>query len=148
MKKIKFSKSLCIRIIAILLVVLLAVVMFVVGKQHKIYFDNKDWGPYKAYQFVSVSVDKQDSVELAKRDRDVFTVVAQGHTIHIDAMGDEKDVKIHIPLFMRDVLINIPALMNGEDQDQWMEEFIGQTVTPSGADETVVTDETAGLLGD
>ena len=66
MKKIKFSKSLCIRIIAILLVVLLAVVMFVVGKQHKIYFDNKDWGPYKAYQFVSVSVDKQDSVELAK----------------------------------------------------------------------------------
>ena len=63
-------------------------------------------------------------------------------------MGDEKDVKIHIPLFMRDVLINIPALMNGESQDQWMEEFIVQTVTPSSADETVVTDETAGLLGD
>lgn len=49
---------------------------------------------------------------------------------------------------MRDVLINIPALMNGESQDQWMEEFIVQTVTPSSADETVVTDETAGLLGD
>ena len=136
MKKIKFSKSLCIRIIAILLVILLAVVMFIIGKQHKIYFDNKDWGPYRAYQFVEVSVDKQDSVELAKRDRD------------IDAMGDGKDVKIHIPLFMKDVLINIPALMNGESQDQWMEEFIVQTVTPSSADETVVTDETAGLLGD
>lgn len=148
MKKISFSRGLCIRIIAILLVVILAVVMFVIGKQHKIYFDNKDWGPYKAYQFVEVSVDKQDSVELARRDRDVFTVVAQGHTIHIDAMGDEKDVKIHIPLFMRDVLINIPALMNGEGQDKWMEEFIVETVSVSSVDETVITDETAGLMGD
>ena len=33
MKKIKFSKSLCIRIIAILLVVLLAVVMFLMGQR-------------------------------------------------------------------------------------------------------------------
>ncbi|MCI7607022.1 MAG: hypothetical protein MSS69_09765 [Spirochaetales bacterium] len=148
MKKIKFTKALCIRIIAILLVILLAVVMFIIGKQHKIYFDNKDWGPYKAYQFVEVSVDKQDSVELAKRDRDVFTVVAQGHTIYIDAMGDEKEVKIHIPLFMKNVLINIPALMNGEDQDVWMEEFIVETVSVSSADEVVVTDETAGLMGD
>ena len=148
MKKIKITKALCIRIIAILLVILLAVVMFIIGKQHKIYFDNKDWGPYKAYQFVEVSVDKQDSVELAKRDRDVFTVVAQGHTIYIDAMGDEKEVKIHIPLFMKNVLINIPALMNGEDQDVWMEEFIVETVSVSSADEVVVTDETAGLMGD
>lgn len=148
MKKIKFTKALCIRIIAIFLVILLAVVMFIIGKQHKIYFDNKDWGPYKAYQFVEVSVDKQDSVELAKRDRDVFTVVAQGHTIYIDAMGDEKEVKIHIPLFMKNVLINIPALMNGEDQDVWMEEFIVETVSVSSADEVVVTDETAGLMGD
>lgn len=148
MKKIKFTKALCIRIIAIILVILLAVVMFIIGKQHKIYFDNKDWGPYKAYQFVEVSVDKQDSVELAKRDRDVFTVVAQGHTIYIDAMGDEKEVKIHIPLFMKNVLINIPALMNGEDQDVWMEEFIVETVSVSSADEVVVTDETAGLMGD
>ncbi|MGN1189191.1 MAG: DUF6672 family protein [Candidatus Ornithospirochaeta sp.] len=148
MKKIKFTKALCIRIIAILLVILLAVIMFIIGKQHKIYFDNKDWGPYKAYQFVEVSVDKQDSVELARRDRDVFTVVAQGHTIYIDAMGDEKEVKIHIPLFMKDVLINIPALMNGEDQDKWMEEFVVETVSISAADETVITDETAGLMGD
>ena len=123
-------------------------IMVIIGKQHKIYFDNKDWGPYKAYQFVEVSVDKQDSVELAKRDRDVFTVVAQGHTIYIDAMGDEKEVKIHIPLFMKNVLINIPALMNGEDQDVWMEEFIVETVSVPSADEVVVTDETAGLMGD
>ena len=148
MKKFKLTRTLCIRVIAIFLVIVLAVVMFIIGKQHKIYFDNKDWGPYKAYQFVEVSVDKQDSVELARRDRDVFTVVAQGHTIYIDAMGDEKEVKIHIPLFMRDVLINIPALMNGEDQDKWMEEFIVETVSVSAIEETVVTDETAGLMGD
>ena len=92
-------------------------------------------------------MDDQDSMELARRDRDVFTVVAQGHTIYIDAMGEEKTVKVHIPLMMKNVLINIPALMNGESQDKWMEEFIIETVTYS-ADETVVTDETAGLLGE
>ena len=112
-----------------------------------VFFDNKDWGDYKAYQFVEVQVDKQDSMELARRDRDVFTVVAQNHTIYIDAMGEEKTVKVHIPLMMKNVLINIPALMNGESQDKWMEEFVIETVSYS-ADETAVTDETAGLLGD
>ena len=147
MKKPIFDKVFFIRVAAIVIVIIIAVVMFIIGKQHNLYFDNKDWGDYKAYQYVEVKVDDQESMELARRDRDVFTVVAQGHTIYIDAMGEEKTVKVHIPLMMKNVLINIPALMNGESQDKWMEEFIIETVTYS-ADETVVTDETAGLLGE
>ncbi|MGN1163659.1 MAG: DUF6672 family protein, partial [Candidatus Ornithospirochaeta sp.] len=131
----------------IVLIILLAVLMFVIGKEHKIYFDNKDYGPYRAYQMVEVSVDKGEAIELMKRDRDVVAVTAQNHTIHIDAMGDEKTIKLHIPLMMRNVLINIPALMNGEDQSVWMEEFVVETVALP-QDETVVTDEAAGLLGD
>ena len=83
----KPTKTFYIRLVAILVVILVAILMYVIGKQHNIYIDNKDYGSLKAFSYVEVSVDKQEPLVLAKRDRDVFTVVNQSHKFKVEANG-------------------------------------------------------------
>ena len=87
----KPTKTFYIRLIAILIIILVAIWMYVIGKQHNIYIDNKDYGSYKAFSWVDVTVDKQEPLGLAKRDRDVFTVVNQTHKFKVEANGVLKD---------------------------------------------------------
>lgn len=142
MKFAKPDRTFWIRVAAVIVVILVAIVMYVIGKQHNVYVDNKDQGSYKAFSFCEVTIDSQESLQLAKRDRDVFTVVNQGHKFTVEANGESRTVKLNIPLQMKNVLINIPAFMAGAPQSEWMSEFIIETVAPA-ADETVVTDDTA-----
>ncbi len=146
MKLAKPGRTFWIRFAAIAVVILIAVLMYIIGKQHNVYIDNKDMGSYKAFSFCEVTMDKQETLQLAKRDRDVFTVVNQGHKFTVEANGQTKTVKLSIPLQMKNVLINIPAFMAGAPQSEWMSEFIIETVAPSAADETIVTDDTAAFF--
>ncbi|MGN0907475.1 MAG: DUF6672 family protein [Bullifex sp.] len=142
----KPDRTFWIRFAAIIAVILVAVLMYVIGKQHNVYIDNKDQGSYKAFSFCEVTMDKQDSLQLAKRDRDVFTVVNQGHKLTVEANGQTKTVKLSIPLQMKNILINIPAFMADAPQSEWMSEFIIETVSPAAGDETIVTDDTAAFF--
>lgn len=142
----KPNKTFYIRLVAIIIVILVAIWMYVIGKQHNIYIDNKDYGSYKAFSWVDVSVDKQEPLGLAKRDRDVFTVVNQTHKFKVEANGETKEIKLKLPLEMKNVIINLPAFMAGLDQDEWMSEFIIENVTVQSGDEAIVTDETAALF--
>ena len=139
----KPTKTFYIRLIAILIIILVAIWMYVIGKQHNIYIDNKDYGSYKAFSWVDVTVDKQEPLGLAKRDRDVFTVVNQTHKFKVEANGETKEVKLRIPLEMKNVIINLPAFMAALDQAEWMSEFIIETVSVESQTEEIVTDDTA-----
>ena len=142
----KPTKTFYIRLVAILVVILVAILMYVIGKQHNIYIDNKDYGSLMAFSYVEVSVDKQEPLGLAKRDRDVFTVVNQSHKFKVEANGEEKEIKLKLPLNMKNVIINLPAFMAGLDQSEWMQEFIIETQSVQTGGDEIITDDTAALF--
>ena len=83
MKKLKLSRQFWIRLVAVLLIVLLGVWMYHVGKQHFILVDNKTVGDCKALQSVIVTVDKEEGLELTPRVREEVEVMGQSHRLTV-----------------------------------------------------------------
>lgn len=144
----KPGARLFVRIGCVVILILLGLLMYIVGKQHNVYFDNKDFEGYKAFRSVEVTLDKQEPLELMKRDRDVQTVTNQVHKISIVTVnGEEVELKVKFPIKWQNILINVPALVAGEPESVWMSEFVMDDASYDDSEE-VVTDDTAGLLGE
>lgn len=129
----KINRRFYIRAAAIIFVILFAILMANIGKQHTILLDNKNIEingiELKALQLVEIQVDNQPSLELAKRDRDQAIVQGQKHTfkvIYTDSNWEEIIIekKIKIP-FNEDMLIfSIPAFINNEqDIESYLQPF-------------------------
>ncbi|NLZ67832.1 MAG: hypothetical protein GX903_02370 [Spirochaetales bacterium] len=145
--KLTFNRTFFIRLTAIVLVILLAVWMFFIGKQHTILLDNKTVGDFKALSEVEVQVDKQEALFLMPRDRDQAIVTAQKHKVVIkytDSSWNEVEIvkTVKLPLMDSMMLLSIPTLVaNPEaEQSEWLTHFEIQ-VTPPEKDEVVITDE-------
>ena len=145
--KLTFNRTFFIRLTAIVLVILLAVWMFFIGKQHTILLDNKTVGDFKALSEVEVQVDKQEALFLMPRDRDQAIVTAQKHRVVIkytDSSWNEVEIvkTVKLPLSDSMMLLSIPTLVaNPEaEQSEWLTHFEIQ-VTPPEKDEVVITDE-------
>ncbi|MCY1151977.1 MAG: hypothetical protein PQJ49_00445 [Sphaerochaetaceae bacterium] len=129
----RINKRFYIRAVAIIVVILFAILMAFVGKQHTILLDNKNievnGAELKALSIVEIQVDKQPSLELAKRDRDQALVQGQTHTFLV-TYNDENweeivlEKKVKVP-FSEDMLIfSIPAFINDiDDVDSYLQPF-------------------------
>lgn len=157
MKKLQFDRRFWIRIDAIVVVLLVAVLMFWIGKQHTILLDNKtlevDGQTYKAFSIVEVQVDKGERLELAARDRDMAVVTNQSHRITVWYTDDyyeeiEKTWKFSVPLGEDMMLISIPALVGGADESVWLTHYEPPVAAVAPVAEPVVTSEDAVLLGE
>jgi len=134
----KINKRFYIRVTAMGLIILFAILMAFLGKQHTILIDNKNIEingvELKALQIVEFQVDKQPALELAKRDRLQTFVQGQTHTFII-TYADENweefvlEKKLKVP-FSEDMLIfSIPAFINDiEDVDNYLKPFIIKTI--------------------
>ena len=155
MKKLKLSRQFWIRLVAVLLIVLLGVVMYHVGKQHFILVDNKTVGDYKALQSVIVTVDKEEGLELTPRVREEVEVMGQSHKLTVtwtDRNWEEHTIekKITLPIGELYMLLSVPYLVNDPDspQEEWLTHFESLAVdTSETADDQVVTDEFGGMSG-
>lgn len=145
------------RIVAIIVLVLIAVVMFIIGRGHTVYFDNKsmeysgqtvDNVPYK----IDVVVNGEKVASLKSGERGMVDTMGQNFKMQL-LVTNEKDGKtskiqvgLPLPYSMDGIILNLPAMLAGLPQDAYLAEFIP---TPSAAeleDEEVVTDETEGLM--
>jgi hypothetical protein len=144
------KKRLLIRLGALVGVLLLAVLMYFVGREHTILVDDKSVGDYKALATVDVGVDKQKSMELAARDRDKFVVTSQSHSITIkftDSNWNEQTItrKFKVPVGLDTVIISLPTLAANPDAPQadWLAEYIPPTVVvrQDTTSETVNTED-------
>jgi len=157
--KITFNRIFVMRVVAILLVLLLAVMLFFIGKQHTVLLDNKtitvNGEEIKAMKMVEVQVDKQKPLEFVPRDRDKVDVVRQKHTITVsytDENWEEIRItrKFTVPLMEDMVIISIPTLVAYPEAPQsvWMEryEIPAYAVQAVPEDEVIVTDDLAGLI--
>lgn len=157
--KITVNRIFLMRLIAIVVVLLFAMVLFFIGKQHTVLLDNKtitvNGEEIKALKMVEVQVNKLESLEFVPRDRDKVEVTRQKHTITIsytDENWEEISItrKFTLPLMEEMVIISIPTLAANPDAPQsvWLEKYELPTYAVQAApeDEVVVTDDLAGLI--
>jgi len=146
-------KTLIYRIAALVVLILIAASMFIIGRGHTVYFDNKsfegiDKVPYK----IEVRVDGEKVASLKKNERGMVEVMGQKLTMELavteEKGGDTVQMRVTQPLpyNMDGIILNIPAMLNGISQDQYLTEFIAAPAESDEADEEVITDDTAGLM--
>ena len=145
------KRKLLFRVGAILIILVIAACMFVIGRGHTVYFDNKETSyngqTIEPFYKVTVTVGDQNPAKLSKGDRGMADIMGQKLTMTLeitDAEGDQPHahkVSMSVPYNMDGIMINVPALMQGLPQDAYMSEFIIETPDTGSTDEEIVTDE-------
>ena len=138
--------------VAVLLAI--AAVMFVIGRGHTVYFDNKtaeyNGTEYAAFQRVNVTVNGERVAKLSKRDRGMATWIGQDFKMELEITenkGDEPKilpVSIKLPYGMDGIVVNLPELVAGLPQEVWQSEFV-PVATVEEVDEEVITEDDMGL---
>lgn len=149
----KIGRSFYIRIAAIILIILLGVLMFFIGKQHTILLDNNKVGDIRALDEVTVTIDGVEGLPIYSRMRDQAIVTGQGHKLavtYVDSSWEEHTIEreIKIPLSENMVIIYLPYLVENPDspQEEWLQHFESQAIVSSPADDEVVTSDDAMLM--
>jgi len=137
---------------AVLLAV--AAVMFVIGRGHTVYFDNKtaeyNGTEYAAFQRVNVNVGGERVAKLSKRDRGMASWIGQDFRMELEVTenkGDEPKVipvSISLPYGMDGIVVNLPELVAGLPQEVWQSEFI-PVPTAEEEEEGVIPEDDMGL---
>ncbi len=159
--KLNLTRTFYFRSLAILIILIFAVFLFFVGKQHTVLLDNKtvsvEGQEIRALQLVEVQVNDLDPMELAARDRDKEEVTGQKHSVTIiytDDNWEEYTIErsFKVPLMQEMVLLSIPTLVANPEAEQslWLENYEPPTyaVTASEEEEVVVTDDISVLMTD
>ncbi len=138
--------------VAILLIA--AAVMFVIGRGHTVYFDNKtaeyEGVEYAAFQRENVYVKGERAAKLGKRERGMATWIGQHFRMELEITenkGDEEKtvpVSITLPFGMDGIVVNLPQLVAGLPQEVWQSEFI-PAVPVEEEEEEIDTGEDIGL---
>lgn len=132
------------RIGALAIVLAIAALMFVIGRGHTVYFDNRSLeyngktidAPYR----IDVSVDGERVAKLKEDERGMTDTMGQKFSMVVKII-EEKDgpektsaVTMTLPYNMDGIILNIPAMMAGLPEEAYLTEFV-QTVVEEPAEE-------------
>lgn len=153
----KNKRSLFIKIAALAIILAVAVVMFIIGRGHTVFIDNKtieyEGESYSACNKVTLFVNGEKITKLAKRERGKVTNMGQDFSMTLEIVrekGDDPetlDLNFTLPYSWDGIVISVPALLNELPQDVIMTEYVAQqTAAEEEEEEEIITDEFA--LGD
>ena len=147
----KDKRRLLFRGAAIVIILAIAAVMFVIGRGHTLYFDNKETAyngqTVEPFYKVVVTVGDQKPAKLSKGDRGMGEVMGQKLSMTVEITDEEgasphaHKVNMSVPYNMDGITINIPALMAGLPEDAYLSEFVIEVPDTGATDEEIVTDE-------
>lgn len=147
----KNKRRLLFRAAAIVIILAIAAVMFVIGRGHTIYFDNKETSyngqAVEPFYKVVVTVGDQKPAKLSAGDRGMGEVMGQKLSMTVEITDTEgasphaHKVSMSIPYNMDGITINVPALMAGMPEEAYLSEFIIEVPDTGATDEEIVTDE-------
>lgn len=136
---------------ALLIVLLVAAWMFVVGRGHTVYIDNKtleyNGETYGALQRVEVYVGGERLSKLGKRERTMSTVIGQSfetrlvNTVEKGGEPTETVVRLTLPYGWDGIVVNVPGYLAGLPQEAWMTEFVSAPEPVTEEDEPVATED-------
>ena len=144
------TASILFKVGTVALLLAIAAVMFVVGRGHTVYFDNKSLEyngttydtPYKV---VIIKGDEQVG-KLYDDERTMTTAIGQTLDITFkitqEKGGDATIVsyRFALPYNMDGIIINLPGLFAGLPEEAYLSEFV-QTIVEEDVDEAPATDE-------
>lgn len=145
------------RLGALAVILAVAALMFVVGRGHTVYFDSKAETaggkevavPYK----IEVVVDGEKAAKLYEGERGMASTMGQDFKMRLDITqekgGNKKTVNVgmKLPYSMDGIVLNLPAMLAGLPQEEYLSEFIPVPSAEELEDEEVVTDEFGDLTG-
>ena len=147
----KDKRRLLFRVAAIGIILAIAAVMFVIGRGHTLYFDNKETAyngqTVEPFYKVVVTVGDQKPAKLSKGDRGMGEVMGQKLSMTVEITDEEgasphaHKVNMSVPYNMDGITINIPALMAGLPEEAYLSEFVIEVPDTGATDEEIVTDE-------
>ena len=139
------------RLGAVVLLLLIAGAMFIVGRGHTVYLDNKSL-EYKGRTYASpykvvVYVNGEQAAKLYDTERGATTCIGQKLTMSLEITkekgGSEETatITINLPHNMDGIIINMPTLLADLPQEAYLSEFI--SASPEPVEEEIITDEFA-----
>ena len=138
------------RIGALVILLAICVVMFIIGRGHTLYLDNKtieyNGEEITAMHKITVNVNGERIAKLNKKDRGQATCMGQKFEMELvvtKEKGDDEEtipVTLTLPYNMDGIVINLPALLEGLPEEAYMSEFVSIATTEE-EEEEVVTDE-------
>lgn len=147
----KSKKALLYKIGTIVLLLAIAGTMFVIGRGHTVYFDNKTLELNgKTYKYAYKVVAYQNGEEIAKlfkRERGMATVIGQKFRMDIEVTNEKgnepvkQTIELSLPYNIDGIVINLPAYLAGEGPEVYMSEFVPMTEEAPAEEEEVITDE-------
>ena len=146
------SRSIIFKSAALVILIVIAATMFVIGRGHTVYVDNKsiDYNgeTYKAFNRINVYVDGERVGKLSAKERAKSINIGQDFKMTIEVTrekGDDaekiEDLTFKLPYNWDGIVINMPAYLNDLPQEVWMTEFIAQATEAPADEEVIVTDE-------
>ena len=146
------KRSLMIKIGTALVLIGICVWMFIVGRGHSVYFDNKtleyNGETYPALYSIGIKVGDQDLGSYREKERGMAECMGQNINFHLEVRqekGGEKtpyDFSQNLPYNLDGIVINLPGLLAGLPEEAYMSEFVSMAVqVEDSADEEIVTDE-------
>lgn len=149
----KNTRSLLIKIGSLVVILGVAVLMFIIGRGHTVYFDNKtfeaaDGTTVETAYRVEVYVNGERVAKLAKRERGMATWIGQNFEMDLvvtQNKGDEEVKELHyeikLPYGMDGAVINLNALLAEYPQSEYMTEFVPIPSAAEEEEEVVITDD-------
>ena len=136
---------------ALLVILAIAALMFLVGRGHTVYIDNKtlefNGQTAEAYQRVEVWVGGERLSKLGKRERTMSTVIGSNfemkliNTVNKGDEPTEEIVMISLPYGWDGIVVNVPGYLAGLPQEAWMTEFIAEPEPVTAEDEEITTED-------
>lgn len=146
----KNKKTLFYRLLTVLVLLAIAALMFVIGRGHTIYFDNKtlemNGVGFPSLYKVVVNSGGDEIAALMKRERGMMTTLGQRLRFSL-AASETKDSEavvrnfdLSLPYHLDGIVLNLPALLAGEGPEVYLSEFVSMA-TESEPVEEVLTEE-------
>lgn len=144
------NKTWLYRIGALVILLAICVVMFIIGRGHTIYLDNKtieyNGEEITALHKITVNVNGERIAKLSKKDRGMATCMGQKFEMELVVVKEKGDDEVTIPVTltlpynMDGIVINLPAYLAGLPEEAYLSEFVSIATTEE-EEEEVVTDE-------
>ena len=143
-RRVLFISGLCAVLVAI------AIYCLIIGRGHTVYFDNSNIAGtnYNAYESIDVKYDGKKAGTLASGDRCSVTLTGQKLDVQFIYKKDANsspvtiDSTIALPYSIDGIAINVPAYLEGAQEDIYISEYVSANESVEEVDEEVpVTDE-------
>ena len=110
------------------ILIVLSGMLFVTGRQHNVYVENKTRDQYVTVKDIKYSLDGEKEKKIKPDKRKAETVKGRSHKIIVefkDEAGNKKEIEKNFDLkATEDIIIYLPVLV--KDENGWLEEFVSK----------------------